>query len=398
MNIAITGLGAVTCLGNSVDELWQNICQGNTGILPYEFNSSVIKTKKIGKVKNFTLDPIFDSRWRIKTDVHIQYALNAAKEAVDQSKLNFDNIDPGRIHTVIGTTAGSYDFVINNQQRINSGKAALPNFIPGHINNMMSAYINMHWNIQGSGLGISGACAAGSQAISIAAMLIETGQADVVICGASDSWLSELTISGFESLGALGFGDIMPRPFDQSRDGFAISEGSAILILENTKHAQNRGAEILGFLSGYGISNDAYHPTSPDPEGTAFLRMTNQALSKAKISTDQVDYINAHATATKIGDVVECQNLYKLFKDRPFISSTKSMTGHSIGSTSAIEAVISVLSLKNNIIPGTINLNDVDPQCPGNHLKETINHTVKNVVSTSFGFGGTNGILIFSDT
>jgi len=263
---------------------------------------------------------------------------------------------------------------------------------------MMSAYINMHWGIEGSGLGISGACAAGSQAISIGAMLIETGQADVVLCGASDSWLSELTISGFESLGALSYSDIMPRPFDQSRDGFAISEGSAIIVLESVEHARVRNANILAMLSGYGISNDAYHPTSPNPEGRAFLRMAGQALSKAGVSTDDIDYINAHATATKIGDKVECQNLYKLFHDRPFISSTKSMTGHSIGSTSAIEAVISILSVKNNVVPGTINLDSIDPECPGKHVKETIKHTVNHVVSTSFGFGGTNGILVFSKT
>lgn len=396
MKIAVTGLGVVSCLGNSVDELWDNICQGNTGILPFEFESDVIKTKKVGKVKNFILNPEFDARWKSKTDKHIQFALNATKQAIDQSGLNFESVDPGRVHTVIGTTAGGYDFIINNQKRIDAGKPCLPNFIPGHINNMMSSYINMHWGIEGSGLGISGACAAGSQAISVAAMLIETGQADVVVCGASDSWLSELTISGFESLGALSFNEVMPKPFDQFRDGFAISEGSAIIILESMEYAQSRNANVLAVLSGYGISNDAYHPTSPNPEGRAFLRMTDQAMNRAGISHNQVDYINAHATATKVGDAVECQNLFKIFKDNPFISSTKSMTGHSIGSTSAIEAVISILSVKNNIIPGTINLTNIDPLCPGKHVKETISHSINHAASTSFGFGGTNGILLFS--
>lgn len=396
MSIAITGLGAVTCLGNSVNELWTNICQGQTGILPIDYEPQVIKTRRMGRVKDFQLDPAFDPRWKNKCDTHLQYALNAAKQAVDQSGLDISKLDPGRVHTVIGTTAGSYDFVVDNQRRIDQGKPALPNFIPGHINNMPCAYINMHYGIEGSGLGISGACAAGSQAISIGSMLIETGQADVVICGASDSWLSEVAVSGFESLGALSYNDIMPRPFDRGRDGFAISEGSGILILESTQHAKKRGADILAYLSGWGISSDAYHPTSPNPDGHAFIRMMHQALDRARINRDQIDYINAHATATRVGDSIECQSLARIFGIVPYISSTKSMTGHSIGSTSAIEAIICVKSIQDKRVPGTINLNDIDPDCPGNHVTETIDYHVDHVVSNSFGFGGTNGVLVFS--
>jgi len=396
MTISITGLGAVTCLGNSVDELWHNICQGQTGILPIDYEPRVIKTRRMGRVQNFQLDTAFDPRWKNKCDIHLQYALNAAKQAVEQSGLDFSKLDPGRVHTVIGTTAGAYNFIVENQQRIDNSKAALPNFIPGHINNMTSAYINMHYGIEGSGLGISGACAAGSQAIAIGSMLIETGQADIVICGASDSWLSEVTVSGFESLGALSYSDIMPRPFDRNRDGFAISEGAAVLILESTQHAKKRGADILAYLSGWGISSDAYHPTSPNPNGRAFSRMMSQALTRARINTEQVDYINAHATATRVGDAVECQSLQQIFGTQPYISSTKSMTGHSVGSTSAIEAVICVKTIQNNLIPGTINLTDIDPECPGNHLTKTIEYRVDHVVSNSFGFGGTNGVLVFS--
>lgn len=396
MTIAITGLGAVTCLGNSVDELWTNICRGQTGILPIDYEPKVIKTRRMGRVRDFQLDIEFDPRWKNKCDIHLQYALNAAKQAVEQSGLDFSKLDPSRVHTVIGTTAGAYDFVVDNQRRIDLGKASLPNFIPGHINNMPAAYINMHWGIEGSGLGISGACAAGSQAISIGSMLIETGQADVVICGASDSWLSEVAVSGFESLGALSYSDIMPRPFDRNRDGFAISEGAAIIVLENSNHAKRRGADILAYLSGWGISSDAYHPTSPNPDGRAFHRMINQALSRARINAEQVDYINAHATATRVGDAVECQNVVAIFGSQPYISSTKSMTGHSIGSTSAIEAVICVKSIQDKRIPGTINLNDIDPECPGNHVAETIDYHVDHAVSNSFGFGGTNGVLVFS--
>jgi 3-oxoacyl-[acyl-carrier-protein] synthase II len=397
MKIAITGLGVISCCGNTVDELWDNIIHGNSGIRPItKYVPQVIKTTKVGEVQNFSLDTVFDPRWNNKTDTHIQFALNATKQAIDQSGLEIDKLDPHRIQTIIGTTGGSYEFIIKNQERINSGKSALPNFISGHINNMPSAYINMHYGIHGGGLGISGACAAGNQSIAIAAMMIESGQADVVICGASDSWLSELTISGFESIGALSYADVLPRPFDKNRDGFAISEGAGILILESESHAFSRNADILAYLSGYGISSDAHHPTSPHPTGEPFVRMVRDMLFRAEINSDDIDYINAHATATPIGDAAECRAFAQVFGTKPFISSTKSMTGHSIGSTSAIEAVISVLALQNQTLPATINLDTIDPECIGNHITETISHKTKHVLSNSFGFGGTNGALLFS--
>lgn len=396
MAVAITGLGVVSCLGNTVSTLWECITKGSSGISNIKFKPKVIKTRKVGYVQNFELDDVFDSRWKNKCDMHIQYALNATKQAVEQSGLDFNYINPNKVHTIIGTTAGSYNFIIDNQERINQGKPALPNFIPGHINNMPSAYINMHYNITGSGLGISGACAGGGQAISIGSLLIETGLADVVICGASDSWLSELTISGFESLGALSFNDLLPRPFDSNRDGFAISEGAGIIVLENYEFAKKRNANILSILSGWSIGSDAYHPTSPDPSGIVFEYMINSALAKAQLDKNKIDYINAHATATKIGDAIECQSLARIFGTSPFLSSTKSMTGHSIGSTSAIEAIICVKTLETNTIPGTINLKNIDINCPGNHLKETIHNNTKHILSNSFGFGGTNNVLIFS--
>lgn len=397
MKIAITGLGAITCCGNSADELWANIRDGKTGIRPItKYVPRVIKTRRVGEVQNFTLDPAFDPRWVSKTDTHIQFALNATKEAVEQSGLDFDQVDRSRVHTVIGTTAGSYNFIIKNQDRINSGKPALPNFIPGHINNMSAAYINMHYGIHGSGLGMAGACAAGNQAIAIGAMLIETGQADVVIAGASDSWLSELTISGFESLGALSYDDTLPRPFDVHRTGFAISEGAGIVILESEEHAYRRNADILAYLSGYGMSSDAYHPTSPEPTGEVFKKMVNNALYRAQLTVGDIDYVNAHATGTVIGDAAECSAIQKTFTNNPFISSTKSMTGHSIGSTSAIEAIICVQALRHQQLPGTINLEDLDPLCPGNHLNHTVDRAVKHIATNSFGFGGTNGLLILS--
>lgn len=397
MKIAVTGLGVVSSVGSDLDTFWTNITNGQTGIKPVPADTyRVIKTTRTGYIEGFSLSRTFDRRWSNKTDRHIQFALNAAEQAVVQSGLDFELLDKSRIHTVLGTCAGSYQYIESNQQDLNNGHPVRPGFIPGHINNMMSAYINMHYGINGSGLCIAGACAAGNQALAIAAMLIESGQADVVIAGASDSWLSEVAVGGFESLGALSFADCMPRPFDSNRDGFAISEGAGVLILESERHARQRNADVLAYLSGYGISSDAYHPTSPGPDGAVVSNMINRTLEKSNISADQIDYINAHATGTVIGDRVECQTLVKVFGTRPFISATKSMTGHSIGSTSAIEAIVSVMSIRTGTIPGTINLENVDSECPGNHLTQTIEYPVQHVLTNSFGFGGTNGVLIFS--
>jgi 3-oxoacyl-[acyl-carrier-protein] synthase II len=394
--IAITGTGVVTCVGNSVPRLWQNICDGQSGMCSWQPKSTVLQTRSLGLVKDFDLYAQFDPKWHKKIDRHVKFSLNATADALQQSGLDIQKVDPHRVHSVIGTTAGSYDFITENQQRLDAGRPVLPNFIAGHINNMMSAYINMHWGIRGSGLGISGACAAGGQAISLAAMLIESQQADVVITGASDAWLSEVVIGGMESLGALSFNQILPRPFHRQRDGFAMSEGAAILVLENAQHAQRRGADILAYLSGWGISSDAYHATSPDPENSSFVHMVHQALGRAKLNAKDIDYVNAHATGTRIGDAVECRGLRRVFGDRPWISGTKSMTGHSIGSSSAIESVISIMSLKQGCVPGTINLDDIDSDCPGRHATETMDSDIKHVMSTSFGFGGTNNALIFS--
>lgn len=396
MKIAITGLGVVSCVGNSVNEMWSNVTSGTSGIKDVARQYSVSRTTKTGHVSNFALSSTFDRRWTSKTDRHVQMALNAVEQAILQSGLDFNFIDTSRVHTVIGTCAGSYENIIKNISRNCEGDPSLPNFIPGHINNMMSAYVNMHYGITGGGICIAGACAAGNQSIAFGSMLIETGQADVVIVGASDSWLSDVVVSGFESLGALSFDETMPRPFDCKRSGFAISEGAGILILESEYHAQKRGAEIIAHLSGYAISSDAYHPTSPDPSNKVLTRTVCHALTKAKLNSSQIDYINMHATGTKIGDVVECQCMNQLFKNRPFLSSTKSMTGHSIGSSSAIEAVISVLCLQNNTVPGTINLEHIDPNCPGNHVTSTIAAPINYVLSNAFGFGGTNSVLVFS--
>jgi 3-oxoacyl-[acyl-carrier-protein] synthase II len=397
VKIAVTGLGIVSCIGQNTKVVWDNVTNGVSGITEHpNYPNQVIKTKKVGHIPDFKLDAEFNPRWRQKIDRHVQFGLNAAKQAVDQSGLEINKMDPSRIHTVMGTCMGGYDFINENQNRVKNGNPVLPGFLAGHVVNMMSSYINMHYGIQGSGLAVGAACAGGNSGLAIAAMMIETGLADVVVAGASECWLNDICIGGFESLGALSLDDVMPRPFDIDRSGFAISEGSAVLILESEEHARRRSANILCYMSGWGISSDADHPTSPAESGLAATKAINLALAKAKLTHTDIDYINAHATGTKVGDAVECQMLQKIFGSNPYISATKSMHGHSIGSVSLIESVISILSLTNNQVPGTINLKNIDTKCPGNHVTETIDGPLTHVVNNSFGFGGANAIVIFS--
>lgn len=396
MKIAITGMGVISCCGNTVDDFWTAVINGQSGLAALtRFHSSVIKTKLVGQVQDFELSDNFSHKIRIKTDSHIQYALAAAEQAIAQSGLNFDQEDLYRIHSVIGTCSGSYQSVTNAAIQLRSNAPVGPTFLTGNLNNMISAYINMQYGLLGAGLVVNGACASGSQAIAMGAMLIETAQADVVIVGGTEDWINAIPISGLESIRALTYDPVGCKPFDQSRSGFSISEGAAVLILESAQHAEQRGAAVLAWLSGYGMSNDAYHPTAPKADGTSTRYMITQAVKRAGLTVDQIDYVNAHATGTLIGDQVEAAVLHSIFGDRPYLSGTKAVTGHSIGAVGAMEAIISVKVLQDQLIPATTNLTKSD--CAGNHvIDKAISEPVQHVLTNSFGFGGTNGALVIS--
>lgn len=396
MKIAVTGMGIISCAGNTVEEFWRSVTTGQTGLGPLtRFAHPKIITTTVGEVQNFELPEQFNLRTRTRTDKHIQYALSAADQAIEQSGLNFANTDPYMISTVIGTCSGSYDYINHATNNLDQNKSVTPGFLTGSLNNMIGAYINMHWGILGAGLSINGACASGSQAIAIGAMLIETGQAEVVLVGGSENWIHPVPISGLESLRALTYDTSGCRPFDKYRSGFSLSEGAAVLVLESADHAWRRNADVLAWLSGYGISSDADHPTSPRADGKSTMHMIKQAMYRAKIAKDQIDYINAHATGTAIGDKIESEILFNIFGNQPYVSSTKGITGHAIGAVGAMEAVISIKTLQEQIVPATFNLST--PDCPGKHvLDQAINTPVTNVLSNNFGFGGTNSALIFS--
>jgi 3-oxoacyl-[acyl-carrier-protein] synthase II len=394
MKIAITGLGVISCCGNTVDEFWHSVTNGVSGLGKLtRVQNSNIKTNLVGEVKNFSLGDKFDYKIRTKTDLHIQYALAAADQAVTQSNLIIDN--PHRIHTVIGTCSGSYDYIKNSLKLLNNNHSVAPSFLTGSLNNMIAGYINTHFGFMGSGLVLNGACASGAQAIALGAMLIETGQADAVIVGGAENWISELPISGLESLRALTHDPVGCRPFDIDRSGFSLSEGAAVLVLENESYAKSRKADILCYLSGYGLSSDANHPTAPRADGLATRYMINSALSKANIHSQDINYINAHATGTSLGDHVESETLYSIFQNVPYLSATKAVTGHAIGAVGAMEAIVAIKAIVEQTVPLTTNL--ITPDCPGNHvIKNSIDTVVNHVLSNNFGFGGTNSALVFS--
>ena len=396
MRIAITGMGTVSCCGNTVQDLWNSVVAGKSGLGPLtRFQHKSIRTTTVGEVRDFALGEQFNTRVRTRTDRHIQYALAATDQAIAQSGLNFSQIDPYRISTVVGTCSGSYDYVADSIGHLQQNQSVAPSFLTGNLNNMISAYINMHWNILGSGLVVNGACASGAQAIILGAMMIETGQADIVIVGGSENWIHPLPIGGLESLRALTYDAQGCRPFDRGRSGFSLSEGAAILVLESAEHAYGRNADILAWLSGYGISSDADHPTSPRADGAVTSHMIKQSAYSAKVALDQIDYVNAHATGTAVGDKIESEVLYRLFDDKPYVSSTKAVTGHAIGAVGAMEAIISVKTITDQTIPLTTNL--VNSNCPGKHVVgQSIKTKIDNVLSNNFGFGGTNSALIFS--
>ena len=396
MKIAITGMGVISCCGNTVDDFWTAVTNGQSGLAPLtRFQNPGIKTKLVGQVKGFELGDNFSRKIKTKTDSHIQYALAAAEQAITQSGLQFDQEDPYRMHSVIGTCSGSYASVTDACMQTYTNTPVSPTFLTGNLNNMISAYINMQYGLFGAGLVINGACASGSQAIAVGAMLIETGQADVVIVGGTEDWINAIPIGGLESIRALTYDPVGCKPFDRDRAGFSISEGAAVLVLESIQHAEQRAATVLAWLSGYGISSDAHHPTAPRPDGSSTRHMITQCIQRAGLTIDQIDYINAHATGTPIGDQVEANVLYSIFGNRPYISGTKAVTGHSIGAVGAMEAIISVKVLQHQLVPATTNL--VNPNCVGNHvIGDSINKPVQHTLSNSFGFGGTNSVLMFS--
>ncbi len=399
--IVVTGMGAVTPVGIGMDEYWKNITSGVSGIDTIEaFDPSELAVQIAGEVKNFNPSDYLSKDLIRKTDPFMQYAYIAAEEALKQSGLE---VEPQRTGIVMGTAMSGIATIAFTQDALSgaSHKKVGPRFIPKILGNIAAANIAIDYNIQGPSLTVSTACSSGGDAISTACMCIEAGKADVMLAVGAESVLCPLVIYSLANAKALSRRNDSPstasRPFDISRDGFVIGEGGGALILETEEHALARGAKIYGEIKGCGNTGDAYHMTAPHPEGRGAIACMQQAIADAGIKPEEIGYINAHGTATNKGDFVETSAIKKVFKEKlPFVSSTKGATGHMMGAGGVTETITCLKAIETGIIPPTINLSEVDPECAGiDFVANTAKKAdIKYAMSNAFGFGGQNSSII----
>jgi len=402
----VTGIGLVTPCGIGTDNVWNNILSGKSGIGPItRFNTDRFDTKFAGEVKDFNPEDYVQPKEVKKMDLFIHYALAAAHIAVKDAGLDMGKEDPERVGVVVGTGLGGLPTIEKyHSVLLERGPGRItPFFIPMLIANEAPGHIAIQHGMKGPNLCIVTACATGAHSIGDACRIIQYGDADVMVAGGSEANLTPLTVGGFNAMKALSTRNNDPmkasRPFDRDRDGFVVAEGSGIIILEELEHAKKRGARIYAEMAGYGYNGDAYHITAPCPDGDGFIRCMRMALRDAHISPDHVDYINAHGTSTKLNDYIETLAIKEVFKAKAYripVSSTKSMTGHLLGAAGAVEAVFSILSIRDQVCPPTINYENPDPECDLDYVPNTARKcTINTVVSNGFGFGGTNSTLVF---
>ena len=403
--VVITGLGALAPNGNSTSKYWQAISEGKSGIgYITKFNAENLSVKIAGELSGFNAEDFFDRKDIKRLDPFTIYTLVTTEEAIKQSKLDNSNVNMERVGVILGTGVGGIQtleeqhgiFSTRGQRRVS------PFFVPRMIANIAAGNIAIKYGFQGPNHTVISACASGTDAIGCAARTIQYGDADVMITGGSEASITGLTISGFANIRALSTKNDEPekasRPFDLSRDGFVLGEGSASIVLEEEEHALSRGATILGELAGYGATDDAYHLTQPVNGGKGAIRAMQNAINDAGLKLEDVDYINAHGTSTPFNDKTESAAIKSLFGDHAEnlnISSTKSMVGHSLGASGALEAVACVLAIQNNLLPPTINYTQADPECPLNYVpNNSLKANINVAMSNSFGFGGHNGVIV----
>ncbi len=406
--VVVTGLGALTPIGNTVSEYWNNLLIGKSGAAPIQqFDASLFKTQFACEVKGFDVEQFLDKKEARKMDQFTQYAMVSAMEAVDQSGLMESNSNTDRIGVVWGSGVGGLKTFQEEAKAFFEGDGTPrfnPFFIPKMIADIASGQISIKYGFRGPNYVTVSACASSTNAIIDAFNLIRLGKADAIITGGSEAAVNEMGMGGFNALKALSTRNDNPeaasRPFDVDRDGFVLGEGAGALILEEYEHAVKRGATIYAEVVGGGMSGDAYHMTAPHPEGIGARNTMIAALEDAEISPDQVDYINVHGTSTPLGDIAEVKAIQAVFGAHAYklnISSTKSMTGHLLGAAGAIEAIACVLAVKNDIVPPTINHFTDDPEIDPK-LNFTFNapqqRTVNYALSNTFGFGGHNTSVV----
>ena len=398
--VVVTGMGLISPLGNSVDESWSNCIKGISGISKNTIDLEGIPVKVGGRVKDFDPTQFIDSKDIRRLDTFVQYGVSAGIQAIEDAGIGND-INKDRVGLNIGSGIGGLDSIEKNKDILDqkSFKRVSPFFVPGSIINMTPGYLSIIKGYTGPNLSIVTACASSNHAIGTSARLIAYGDADIMITGGSEMATTPLGVSGFLASRALSKSDdpkTASRPWDKDRDGFVLSDGAAILVLEEYEHAKKRSANIYAEVIGFGMSSDAYHMTAPSEDGAGAALSISRAILDAGITSNEIDYINAHATSTPLGDLAECNAVKSIFDTPPPISSTKSMTGHALGAAGAVESIFSIMSIINNVAPPTINLNNPGDGCDLDFVpNEAKDIKIDISLNNSFGFGGTNSTLIF---
>ncbi len=404
--VVVTGMGLITPLGLNLKESWQGLVNGKSGIGKITaFDASAYDAKIAGEVKGFNSDDYIAKKEQKKMDRFIHLALGATKMALDDAQLNIPENEKERVGSIIGVGMGGLPFIEaqNNILRDRGPGRVSPFFIPSVITNMASGQVTMTYGFKGPNYSVTSACASGAHAIGEAAGLIREGRCDVMVVGGTEAVVTPMAIAGFSSMRALSTRNDNPeaasRPWDRDRDGFVLSEGAGMLILEDYEYASQRGARIYAEVCGYGSSSDAYHMTSPAPGGAGAAQAMKYSLLDARLNPEQVGYINAHGTSTNAGDELETQAIKTVFGShakKVWISSTKSMIGHTLGAAGAIESVISIQVLATNTVPPTINLDNPSDGCDLDYVPKTAREKKMDyVLNNSFGFGGTNCSVLF---
>ena len=402
--VAVTGLGILSPIGNTVEDAWTSCVEGKSGITTVDIGLENNPVTIGGRLKNFDSNDFLDSKEVRRIDPFIQYGIIAANQSIENSGILESDLDLTRVGVNFGAGIGGIDTIEKNKTLLEERgyKKVSPFFVPGSIVNMISGLVSIKHGFMGPNTSVVTACSTGNHCIGTAARSIACGEADVMVAGGAEMASTPLSIAGFISARALSLNpdpQAASRPWDRDRDGFVLSDGSGSLVLEEYDHAKSRGAKIYAEIIGFGTSSDAHHMTAPPEDGRgAALAMTN-AIDDAQINRSEVDYINAHGTSTPLGDIAETIALKSVFgKSVPQISSTKSMTGHTLGAAGAIESIFCIMAINEGIIPPTINLDNPDPLCDLNYTPLVSNEKKVSVaMNNSFGFGGTNSTLVFKN-
>jgi 3-oxoacyl-[acyl-carrier-protein] synthase II len=407
--VVVTGMGVITPIGNQVDRFWNNLVAGTSGISTIDhMDVSEYKTSIAGVVRDFDAEAAVGRREVRRMDRYTQFAVAAAKQAVEDANLTIDATNEERVGVYIGSGIGGIHTILDNYRTLLSrGPSRVsPTVVPMMIANMAAAQVSIMFGAKGPSLAPVTACATGNNAIGEAFKLIQRGGADAVIAGGAEATITDLALAGFGNATALSTRNDVPaqasRPFDAQRDGFVAAEGAGVLVLESLEHAERRGARIHAEIVGYGSTSDAYHIVATDPEGAGAYRAMRDALADAGLAPEELDTINAHATSTPAGDLSETRAIKRLLGSRAYdvpISANKSMIGHMLGAAGGVEAVALIKTLQDGVIPPTINLENPDPECDLDYVPIVARKAELNYgLSSSFGFGGHNAVLVFKKT